>query len=431
MGQMKFIFSTQASPLLLKRNTLFRNFVLASNISLLGTNILDIAVPLYILEMTHSPVALAVVSIALNLPYFLMAPITGYCVDNLDKRRVMLFSDLGQVVCMLFLIFVDSTFSDSIWLICITVFVAKTLMTLFETVSTFQLIPALVESKDLAEANACFLTIYRLIQVVGPLLGGILLGMLGFRVCILINLASFGATLYFVFTLRNLTELIDGPNKSIATNPLSLRSISKEFSESTSYIWNSNLFKPFVLLMFLWNFSSLIPNTPSLIFYLKELQGFSSEEYGSMISIISFVGVVGFFWSHTLYKNFDFYTTFVGAALWQAALSTLAVIFFNHPVTLVIVLALSRVGSSILSMGTFLIRQTEIPKNKIGGVNACLRMLFMSSAPISALIQGQLLAHLGIGVSFAIGVICLWGSLWYAHIAGNSYQERLFTKKAA
>lgn len=408
---------------LVQRNALFRDFLLASNISLLGTNIFDITIPLYVLEKTHSAMDLALVSLALSLPYFLMAPLTGYCIDHFDKRRVMLASDLGQVVCMLLLFAYDLMSTQSIWPVFLFVFAAKTLTNWFETVTTFQLIPSLVRKEDLAEANTWFLTLYRLIQVVGPLAGGILMAFLGFRSCIFLNAVSFGATLYFIYKMKNLSEFIDGPDFRRKIKPLSVKSIYENFMESVSYIWRSPIFKPFVLLMFLWNLSSLGPNTPSLTYYLKEFKTFSSAEYGSMVALISFTGVVGFLWSHALYKQFDFYRTLVGAAFWQALLATFAISFFHHPVVLVVVFALSRIGASVLAMGTFLIRQTEIPKSHAGGVNACLRMFFMSAVPISAVGQGLLISKFGVDASFLLGALCLWGAFALARTVSITYEE--------
>src|SRR4051794_22471095 len=86
------------------RNPVFRNFLAASTISLLGTSIFEIAMPLYVLNRTHSVLYLSLVTLCLHLPYLLMAPFTGYLVDHFDKRRIMIQSDLGQVLCLAFLV---------------------------------------------------------------------------------------------------------------------------------------------------------------------------------------------------------------------------------------------------------------------------------------------------------------------------------------
>src|SRR5262245_14592279 len=94
---------------LLGRNPTFRNFVFASTISLLGSYIFDIAMPLYVLTRTHSAFDVSMVAFCLHLPHFLMAPLTGYLADNFDKRRIMWYSDIGQVVCLSFLLVYEMT----------------------------------------------------------------------------------------------------------------------------------------------------------------------------------------------------------------------------------------------------------------------------------------------------------------------------------
>lgn len=110
----------------------------------------------------------------------------------------------------------------------------------------------------------------------------------------------------------------------------------------------------------------------------------------------------------------EFGNAFYGAAIWQAVLGTLALLFYPHPVLLAIVFAVSRAGSAVLNMGTFLIRQTHVPKERMGGVNACLRMFFMSAAPLSAFLQGFLIEKVGVLFCLIMGVACLWGVVHYA-----------------
>ena len=92
---------------LLKRNPVFRGFITASTISMLGTSIFDLSMPLYVWGRTQSAMALSLTNVALVLPYFLMAPFTGYWADHFDKRRVMLVTDIGQVLFLLFLFCYD------------------------------------------------------------------------------------------------------------------------------------------------------------------------------------------------------------------------------------------------------------------------------------------------------------------------------------
>ncbi len=418
---------------LMKRNNVFRYFLTATSVSLLGTSIFDLAIPVYVINTTHDVISLSLTNVALNLPFFLMAPLTGHLVDNFNKRRVMLGSDIGQVVCLVFLLAYLWTGHTTLWPILLTVFVAKTLMILFETVATFQLIPALVDSHDLSEANTWFLSLQRVIQIVGPLLAGILLATSGVRGCVLVNTISFGATLFFVLRMKNLNELIRNNGGFEENHSLSPRAIKNNFFESVKYIWHSPLFKPFVLMMFLWNLSPLLPSTPSMTYYFTQTHQFSEAQYGMIASFFGFVGIIGFLCAGYFYKKYDFSPTFSGSGIWLAGFAAVSLLFLNHPIALAVVFGIGRIGGSVLSMGTFFLRQTNIPKSRMGGVNACLRMFFMSSMPISALLQGYLINHFGVGTSFALGALAIIGTSYYASKTAVAYAKmhRLQLPKAA
>jgi hypothetical protein len=91
--------------------------------------------------------------------------------------------------------------------------------------------------------------------------------------------------------------------------------------------------------------------------------------------------------------------------------------------------AFSRFGGSILSMGTFLLRQTQFPPAIIGSVNAVIRMFFMSAAPLSAPIQGWIISHWGIEASFGLGAICLVASYLFARKVSIAYQMQMTSQE--
>jgi MFS family permease len=412
---------TSKTKSLMARNGIFRNFLAASSISLLGNNIFDIAIPLYIVQRTPDPMMLSFANIALTLPFFLMAPLTGFTVDNFNKRRVMLASDLGQVFCLLFLLIYDYYGKNQFWPVLLLIFAAKTLMITFETVATFQLIPALVSDDDLNEANSWFLSSQRFIQIFGPLLAGLLMSTSGIHACVVANMISFVATLFFVLKMKNLNEIIVGEGIGSTNKQMTIGGVIDSFIDSVKYIWNSNLFRPFILMMFVWNLSSLIPNTPSIVYYFTVEKRLSSSEYGTVASLFGLVGILGFLVSGKLYQKHFFYKPFVIGGIFFALTGMLSIVFFNKPYVLAAIFSLSRIGSSVVTMGTFLLRQTNIPKNRMGGINAALRMFFMSSAPLSALLQGFLIKHFSVRVSFIVGSVFLWLTVWYSIKVAKAY----------
>jgi len=412
------------SSKLLEKNPIFRNFLTASTISLLGNNIFDISMPLYVWDRTQSPIALALVSIALQLPYFVMAPLTGYAVDFYDNRKLMLLSDLGQVAFLSLVLLFDFSTSNLLWPILVAVFIAKTLAILFETVATFHLIPSLVPGKDLQEANTWFLSSQRLIQIIGPLLGGLFIGLIGFRASIFINIVSFGATLFFVYRMKELSRLLHPgrPKRSSARIPIA--QIRSSFVDSVKEVWRSPLFRALIFTMFFWNLSSLTPNTASMTYFFRAEKGYSPVDYGAVISIFGIFSICGFFISPGLYRRLGFKKTFYGAVVWQALFGSVAVCFASFPMLFTLFFSVSRVGSSVMAMGTFLIRQTEVPREKSGSINSTLRMHFMSAGPMSGGIQGTLMHQFGVFSSFAFGVLCLWATAWWGKKTSECYVEK-------
>jgi len=173
--------------------------------------------------------------------------------------------------------------------------------------------------------------------------------------------------------------------------------------------------------MFLWNLSSINRNHPTIAHYFSVLQGFNPQEFGTVVSIFGVLGILGFILSGAWYRRWGFSLALSSGVLWLAAVPTLSLLLFNHPWIFAISLAFGRIGGSVLSMGTFYIRQTFIPKERMGGVNACLRMVFMSSTPITCLVQPLLVEKLGSWSSFLFGVLCLWGTVFFALKVGKNY----------
>ncbi len=369
--------------------------------------------PLYALQRHGSAMELSLLMVSLYLPHFLMAPITGYLSDRVHKRHSLLLADLGQIAVLLSLSLYVLAEKSSLWPVLLAVFLVKSLMLTFENISQFQMIPALVGDASLASGNTWFLSLHRVIQIIGPLLGGMLVHFWGIQSCIWLNILSFSATLYFTWSFRDLDAVL-GSGAVAQSLRSSTEQVAHSFKESLRFIWNSPVFHPFILLMFLWNLSSLTLNSPSLTYYFTVTQKFSAAQYGFVMSGFGIIGIVGFVLSPQLYGRRPFTQVFQKSALFQAFFGTLSVLPLGFPVLVGALFGVSRAGSSVLSMGSYFIRQTRVPKSQNGSINASLRMFFMAAAPISSLLQGWLIETYSVNVSLALGTVCLWGTWWYS-----------------
>src|ERR1700749_3857211 len=74
-------------------------FVFAANvISMLGSGMNSAAVAWYILEVTHSEMALGTFAVLQTIPAMLMLPFTGVIIDREDRRRLVMWLDAVRAV---------------------------------------------------------------------------------------------------------------------------------------------------------------------------------------------------------------------------------------------------------------------------------------------------------------------------------------------
>jgi DHA3 family macrolide efflux protein-like MFS transporter len=77
-------------------------FVFAANvISMLGSGMNSAAVAWYILQATHSEIALGTFAVLQTIPAMLMLPFTGVIIDREDRRRLVMMLDAARAVIIL------------------------------------------------------------------------------------------------------------------------------------------------------------------------------------------------------------------------------------------------------------------------------------------------------------------------------------------
>src|SRR5436305_8959278 len=74
-------------------------YIFAANmISMLGSGMNAAAVAWYILQATHSKMALGLFAVLQTLPAMLMLPFTGVIIDREDRRRIVMLLDASRGV---------------------------------------------------------------------------------------------------------------------------------------------------------------------------------------------------------------------------------------------------------------------------------------------------------------------------------------------
>src|SRR6476469_4634131 len=82
-------------------NRPLRFIFVANLVSMVGSGMNSAAVAWYILQATHSEVALGTFAVLQTLPAMLMLPFTGVVIDREDRRRLVMLLDAARAIVIL------------------------------------------------------------------------------------------------------------------------------------------------------------------------------------------------------------------------------------------------------------------------------------------------------------------------------------------
>lgn len=168
-----------------------RNFALlwvGGLLSFIGDWMLLTALPYYVYQRTGSTLATAAMTVASILPSVLLSSFAGVFVDRWDRKRIMVVANVLQTVAVLFLLLVQD---DAFLWVVYGVALAQAALTTFMGPAENALLPHLVPQQHLLSANALNGLNNTIARLVGPPLGGVVLGVLGLEAVIVIDCISF------------------------------------------------------------------------------------------------------------------------------------------------------------------------------------------------------------------------------------------------
>lgn len=186
---------------ILHRHRSFRIFWIGQTLSLVGSWMQTMAVGWLSLQLSNSAFVVGLVASIGALPIVLFSMHAGALVDRGDRLRIV---QITQVV-----FFVQAT---ALWLVTLSGHATIPLLLVLQFVQGLASaveIPArqsmviqLVGRADLQPAIALNSSGFNLARVVGPAIGGVVIGSLGIAWCFGLNAASFGAVLWGLYRIR-------------------------------------------------------------------------------------------------------------------------------------------------------------------------------------------------------------------------------------
>ncbi|WP_116246876.1 MFS transporter [Nocardiopsis sp. FIRDI 009] len=364
----------------------------SSGLSNLADGVLKVGLPLAALTYTDSPTLVAGVTLALGLPWLLLALPAGALADRADRRAAMLGANVARAALLGLLAVLLVLDTGSIGALYALAFCVGAAETVYDTAAQ-SILPQVVARERLSRANgrlhAVELTAN---QFVGPPLGGLLVALgaaVAFAAPAALWLVAVGALLLVRGRFR-----VERPTRT---------TVRADVAEGLRFLWRHRLLRTFAVLVGVSNLATSASFAAFVLFAVgpDSPMGLSEPGYGLLLTATAAGSLVGALAADRVERLLG--------RVWALRLSVLG---FG---ALVGVPALTAapfpVGAGFLVGGvsiavwnvvTVSLRQRVTPDTLLGRVNSAYRLVAWGTMPLGAALGGLLGEFLGLRAVFAL-----------------------------
>jgi MFS family permease len=378
------------------RRSIGRNFRLvwlSVLVSSTGDGMFVTAFPLLAVMLTRDPRLIAGVTIALRLPWLVMSMFTGAIADRFNRRRLMIIADVGRLVVVGVLGVAVLAGAANIWMLYVCAFLLTTGDTLHVNAAQ-ALLPAIVQQRDLLQANARFGSAQIVsAQFVGPPLGVAAFGAAA-SAPFLADAVSFAGSAALVASLPD----VPAPDRAASR-------VRDDLLEGIRFTWRSKAFRRIAGPLAVGNFF-FFAATSLLVLYTDDHLGAGEVVY-SLLFIGSAVGAVcARFMVSPLVRRFGEVNTMV-IPLWLWSLPMLGMAATRSPVIAIAMYFFVGLGTGLWIATNTTVRQRITPPALLGRMNAVYRTVSWGVVPFGAAFGGFVAHEWGLLAPFVIaGVAC-------------------------
>ncbi|PEL18105.1 MFS transporter [Bacillus wiedmannii] len=366
----------------------FHLMVSGQIITILGSTLLRFALSLYVLDITGRADIFAGLYAITSIP-FLLAPLGGAIADRFNRRNVMVILDFINAAIVLSFIVLLLTESVSILLIGTIMFLLAVVSAMNSPV-VMASIPQLVPEKKLEQANGIINGVQALSNIVAPVLGGILYGIIGLKMLVITSCLAFflSAILEIFITIPFIKRIQEGHIVPTIVN---------DMKEGFLYV----LKQPFILKAMLLAALLNLILTPLFVvggpIILRVTMQSSDTMYGIGMGLIDFATIlgalsIGFFAKKLQMKTLYNWMLIIALLVIPVALSVTPYILnlgYYPPFILFILSSLLiAMIMTIVSIYVITVVQKKTPNENLGKVMAFITAVSQCMAPIGQVVYG-------------------------------------------
>ena len=179
----------------------FQLFFVGQGVSLIGTWMQSVALGWLVLELTNSPFAVGLNQALRSFGVLAFTLYAGTVVDRVDKRRMIVWTQILQMLEALALAALVWTKTLVTWEVMALAF-GFGIVNAFDIPGRQAFIIELVGKDDLMNAIALNSSMFNAARIVGPAIGGVLIGAAGIGACFFLNGVSYIAVIAGLLAMR-------------------------------------------------------------------------------------------------------------------------------------------------------------------------------------------------------------------------------------
>jgi MFS family permease len=181
-------------------------------------------------DLTDDRFLLGVVSFCQAAPVLIFSPLAGAVLDRVDRRKVLILVQITVATAMFILGTLTVTGRVEVWHIMVIAAVAGA-ASAFDWPARLSLVPSLVDRGQLQSAVALNSAAFNASRIMGPIIGGVLIALVGAGVCFYINALTY---LPFIIVLVGLVV-----DQTLPKAPKGDRSAFNDLMDGYRYIWRT------------------------------------------------------------------------------------------------------------------------------------------------------------------------------------------------
>jgi len=371
------------------RHRNYRLYWLGQLSSVLAQNMEGIAQSWLVLELTNSPLLLGLTGLAFAIPTITLTLLGGVIADRADRRRIMIFSQLGSASIFFILATLVVIQWVALWHVMTLAFLSGCIRA-FDRPSRMALLPQMVPKEDIPNAVAVGGTIWQLNRLVGPAVAGLL-----------IYLVGIGPTFYFCF-FASLSAVCLWLGIRFEHQPTAVSSggLLQHMMDGLNFIRKNELYYTFISMTF---FNSIFGMSYLILMpvFARDVLNVGSQGFGFLQSAGGLGALLGVFavayFSHSGGKG----RQVIGGAIIFGLLLIIFALSKSYPLSLILACALGIASQFYITMINAIL-QVNLPDQLRGRVMSIYGLTW-DLMPLGGLIAGAIAEYAGAPTAVVAG----------------------------